>query len=413
MQGMERGSRPASGHRTVVALVAAATLLAGCADPDAGGAPTGPPLPVEGPATPRPEPAPEPETSQDVPGLPPADLELPELRLVEVVTLDAPVDTTSLDDGTVLVAERAGLVRVLEGAEPGRIVLDVSDRTTTDSERGLLSIAASPWGDELFLSMTDVDGDTLVEAHPLSGSTVTGPPRIIYTLAQPRANHNGGPILFLPDGTLLIGLGDGGGSGDPLGAGQDLATPLGAVVRLDVRDGQVVVPEDNPFVGTAGAAPEIVAYGLRNPWRIAFDAPRGELWISDVGQSEIEEINRVTVSELFAANFGWALREGSRSFLGDEPEDHVRPLHDYSHGPGCSVTGGLVYRGTALPSLAGGYIFSDFCDGELRMLLEDDGRIVSRPLGVSGTRIVGFGTDADGELLVLELGGRILRLAPA
>jgi len=327
-----------------------------------------------------------------------------------------------LPDGTVLVAERAGVVRVLlgpDGAAPdggsgegsGRILVEVRDRTTTDGERGLLGIAVSPEGDELFLSMTDRGGDTLIEAHPLAGDRVTGPPRTIYTLPQPRSNHNGGAILFTPDGLLLVGLGDGGGAGDPDGAGQDLSTPLGSVIRLDVRGGVTVVPPDNPFVGRPGAAPEIAAYGLRNPWRMSLDAARGELWIADVGQSAREEIDRVPLDVLLGANFGWALREGTLPFLGDEPADHVPPVYDYGHGPGCSVTGGHVYRGSALPELVGAYVFSDFCDGEIRALFDGgDGIVVARALGVAGASVVGFGRDAQGELLVLELGGRVLRL---
>ena len=411
---MHRSTGPVAGRRVILALLLAGTSLAGCASADSGRAPSGPVLPVEvAPVRPPTGTAPLTGGAEDGAGLPAADVELPAMRLEEVVRLDAPIDTALLPDGTVLVAERAGVVRVLSEGEPGTVVLDVSGRTTTDSERGLLSIAVAPWGDELFLSMTDGAGDTLVEAHPLTGTQVTGPPRVIYTLPQPRANHNGGPILFLPDGTLLIGLGDGGGSGDPLGAGQDLSTPLGALVRLDVRDGQVVVPADNPFLTDDAASPEIAAFGLRNPWRMALDEPRGELWIADVGQSEREEINRVTIEEMLGANFGWALREGSRAFLGEEPEGHVAPLHDYAHGPGCSVTGGLVYRGSAFPPLVGAYLFTDLCDGELRMLVRDGEEVRSRPLGVSGTRVIGFGTDGDGELLVLEIGGRVLRVTPA
>jgi glucose/arabinose dehydrogenase len=317
----------------------------------------------------------------------------------------------------VLVAQRGGIVRVLIGPDgesaasgDGRILVDVSDRTTTDSERGLLSIAVSPTGDELLLSLTDADGDTLIEAHPLVDGSVAGAPRTIYTLEQPFPNHNGGPILFTPDGLLLVALGDGGGGGDPLGAGQDRTTPLGALLRLDVSGPTTRAAAGNPFIGDADAAPEIVATGLRNPWRMSLDVARGELWIADVGQSEREEINRIHLDDLPGANFGWALREGNIAFLGDEPDDHVAPVHDYEHGPRCSISGGHVYRGTALPELVGAYVFSDWCDGELRVLLDDDGTIVSRPLGVAGERVVGFGVDADGELLVLELGGQVLRL---
>jgi len=393
--------------------------LAGCSDQ--GASPEEPPSGSTGSLTPPSRsltPGPQGPSDEDgleprAPGLPTSLTLLPPVTLEHIATFDAPIDTAQLADGTVLIAERAGIVRVLFGTSPGQVVVDVSDRTTTDGERGLLSIAVAPWGDELFLSLTDAAGNTLVEAHPLEGTTVSGPPRTIYTLEQPYANHNGGPILFLPDTTLLIGLGDGGGGGDPLGSGQDRSTPLGALIRLDVRDGRVVIPSDNPYLELPGAAREIVAIGLRNPWRIALDGARGELWIADVGRSEREEINRVTLEELRGANFGWALREGDVAYLGDAPDDHVPPLFDYPHGPGCSVTGGLVYRGSALAELVGGYVFADLCDGRLRILMKDGTTVEARDLGVSGTRIVGFGTDADGELLVLELGGRVLRLAPA
>ena len=424
------GRRPRSSRRPapMLLLPVAIVVLAACSGPssgpemDTGAAPT-----PSAPASPAPGSGPGDAPGAGAvtplaPGLPSADAVLPSVRLVEIASLAAPIDTTVLPDGTVLVAERAGVVRVLvdpdgtpQSGTSGRVLVDVRDRTTTDGERGLLAIAVSPDGDELFLSMTDRSGDTLIEAHPLDGDRVTGPPRVIYTLPQPRANHNGGAILFAPDGMLLIGLGDGGGAGDPEGAGQDITTALGAVVRLDVRGGITAIPSDNPFVGRRGAAAEIVAYGLRNPWRMSLDGPRGELWIADVGQSAREELNRVTLDVLFGANFGWALREGNVAFLGDEPADHVSPLHDYAHGPGCSVTGGHVYRGSALPELVGAYVFSDWCDGEVRALFAASGsdEAASRALGVAGERIVGFGFDARGELLVLELSGRVLRLVRA
>jgi glucose/arabinose dehydrogenase len=413
LRGRRRGRRHERDvRRGQAAPLVVLVLTMSCTTVDGGAPPAPPTPPTPAPSTP-PAPPPTPERSEgEAPGLPAADVALPELRLEEVVVLEAPTDTALLADGTVLVAERSGVVRVLLGEDAGRVVLDVSDRTTTEGERGLLSIAATAAGDELFISMTDEDGDTLVEAYPLSGALVTGPPRTVYTLEQPFPNHNGGQILLLTDGTLLLGLGDGGGAGDPLGAGQDLTTPLGAIVRLDVGDGLTRMPDDNPFRSVDGAAPEIVAIGLRNPWRMHLDAERDELWIADVGQSEREEINRIPLEELPGANFGWALREGDLPYLGEEPEGHVPPIHVYGHGPGCSVTGGVVYRGASLPALVGAYVFADLCDGELRILVDDRGVVTSRSLGVSGDRIVAFGTDADGELMVLELGGRVLRLRP-
>ena len=409
-------------HRrgAIASLILSVMLLTACAtggedagDPSSGPGTAAPDAQSVAPAAPTPERGPG--MDPEAPGLPAAGTTLPSVTLTEVVVLAAPVATEVTDDGLVLVAERAGRIRVLDGPDPGPVLLDLSGRTTTDGERGLLDIALAPWGDELVVSRTDLQGDTLVEAYPFADGRITDAPRTLYTLEQPYANHNGGALLFLPDGTLLLGLGDGGGAGDPLGAGQDITTPLGGLVRLDVRDG-TRIPSDNPFVEVEGAAPELAATGLRNPWRMSLDAARGELWIADVGQSSREEIDRVHVDELLGANFGWALREGSTRFLGDDPAGHLPPVHEYPHGPGCSVTGGVVYRGTDLPALIGGYVFADLCDGTLRVLVQDgeqDTGIAARSLGVAAEQPIGFGLDADGELLVLEFGGRVLRLAPS
>ena len=401
----------ASRLRSVLPTVAFLAILTACtAGPTDTGPGSGPQAPAGPAETTQASPSELPATDTDARrGLPPSDTTLPAFALEGVVTLEVPVATETLPDGSVLVVERAGRIRVLDGSEPGPIVLDLTARTTTDGERGLLDVAVAPWGDELFVSRTDPAGDTLIEAYPLDGTDVVDAPRTVYTLAQPFANHNGGALLFLPDATLVLGLGDGGGADDPLGAGQDITTPLGGLVRLDVRDG-ARVPDDNPYVGVDGAARELAAIGLRNPWRMHLDVAREELWIADVGQNRFEEIDRIGVDRLLGANFGWALREGDERFLGDEPEGHVAPLHTYAHGPGCSVTGGLVYRGSALPELIGGYVFADLCDGELRVLLADGTGVVARGLGVDATRPIGFGTDADGELLVLELGGAVRRL---
>ena len=406
--------------------LAAAALAAGC------GPRTAPPaadlpvadLPVAPPPT-----APTAEDDQDAAAGPDAttpdrgpvagaDVPLPTLALEVVARLDAPIDAAVTADGSLLVATRAGRVLVVEpsadGPAAGTVVVDVSERTTTDGERGLLALAVSPDGRELVLSLTDEAGDTRVEAHPLDGARVTGPPRVLYALAQPYANHNGGDVAFGPDGTLLVALGDGGGGGDPLGAGQDPTTPLGSLLRLDVGGGTVRVPADNPFVGIDGAAPEILAVGLRNPWRFHVDRAAGEVWIADVGQGDVEEINRVAWDALPGANLGWPLREGDAAYDGAPPPGHVAPVHTYRHGPGCSVTGGVVARDPALPALAGAYLFSDFCDGALRALRPTaDGTLVAADLGVAGERVVGFATDASGRVLVLDLAGRVLRLVPA
>lgn len=339
-----------------------------------------------------------------------------ELALVVVAELDQPIDAAALADGTVLVAERPGRVVAIDAS--GRVsdpLLDLTDRTTTDGERGLLSLAVREDGGLLVVSFTDRSGDTTLEAYPLDGARLDAAGRrTLWSLAQPYANHNGGAVRFGPDGMLYLALGDGGGSEDPLDAGQDRSTPLGSLVRLDVSgSGPARVPADNPFVGVAGAAPEIAATGLRNPWRFTFDPVAGEVWIADVGQGRREEIDRVAFTDLLGANFGWARLEGSLPLRGDPPAEHVLPVHEYDHGPGCSVTGGIVYRGARLPWLTGAYLHADLCDGTLRALLpRADGTLEPVDLGVAGRRVVGFAEDADGEVLVLDLEGSVSRLVP-
>jgi len=302
--------------RGEIALAALVLAVAACTPQAPGSGVTDVPAPTPDAAAPEAA-VPDPGTPDPAaPGLPARPDELPSLALAPVGTFATPVATAVTPDGQVLVAERAGTVRTLAGGGDGPVVLDVRARTTTDGERGLLDLAVAPWGDELFVSRTDPDGDTLVEAYPLAGSQVVDTPRTVYALPQPYPNHNGGSLVFLPDTTLLLGLGDGGGAGDPLGAGQDLTTPLGALVRLDVRDG-VRIPADNPYVARAGAAPEIVAAGVRNPWRMSLDAARDELWVADVGQSSREELTRIPLGTLAGANLGWALREGTVAFTGD------------------------------------------------------------------------------------------------
>ena len=343
---------------------------------------------------------------------------LGELALVTVSEHDAPIDAVALDDGTLLVAERAGrVVPVGPAGDVGAAIVDLTARTTTDGERGLLSLAVDAAEEHLVLSFTDLDGATTLESYRLlpGPSVAPGPPRALWRLDQPYANHNGGAIRFGPDGMLHLALGDGGGRDDPLDAGQDLSTPLGALVRLDVSGtGPARIPPDNPFVSTDGADPAILAIGLRNPWRFDLDAEGGDVWIADVGQGRREEITRLAIDDLAGANLGWARLEGSLPLRGEAPPDHVLPVHEYEHGPGCSVTGGVVYRGRRLPALEGAYLFSDLCDGTIRALIDDGtGGRSAIDLGVGGRQVVGFARDAEGEVLVIDLAGTVSRLVPA
>ena len=341
------------------------------------------------------------------------------VTLTEVASMDSPTAGAVGPDGTLYLAERAGTVHPLTDAGLGDAVIDLSGQTTTESERGLLGLAFAADGSELYLSYTDADGDTAVDGVPYDDGTIQADQRrTIYSLDQPAANHNGGDIQVGPDGLLYLGLGDGGGSGDPQGAGQDLSTPLGSLVRIDPQGGDpYAIPDDNPFVDTDGAAPEIFAFGLRNPWRFSFDAVTGDLWIADVGQSTREEVNRVTLDQARGANFGWNLMEGTEPFAGTEPDDHVPPVYEYdTRGPeGCAITGGFVYTGEAIPQLRGAYLYADYCVGQIRGLVVDhDGEVVGQAeLGIDGGQVVSFVEDEAGELYVLDLGGTVSRIDPA
>ena len=359
-----------------------------------------------------------PEAEAETEPLPEPDLSVA-VTLTEVATLDGPIAGDVGPDGVLYLADRGGTVHPFSADGVGEAVVDLSDETTTESERGLLGIAFAADGTELYLSSTDRNGaSTLTAVSVVDGEVRGDQRRTVFRVAQPYANHNGGDVQVGPDGLLHLGLGDGGSAGDPLGAGQDLTTPLGAILRIDPQRGDpYAVPSSNPFVDVEGAAPEILAYGLRNPWRFSFDPVTEELWIGDVGQDAREEINRVSLDEAVGANFGWNLMEGTTSYAGDPPDDHVPPVYEYqTRGPeGCAVTGGVVYRGAAIPELAGVYLYADACNGSVRGLLVDaDGQVVEqRDLGVDGGQVVAFVTDADGEVLVLDLGGSVRRLAPA
>ncbi|MFP4235569.1 MAG: PQQ-dependent sugar dehydrogenase [Nitriliruptoraceae bacterium] len=357
---------------------------------------------------PTPADAPEPDVDLDV-----------ALVLEPVVTMDSPVAGALAPDGTLYLGDRSGTVHELTADGLSAPVLDLSDETTTESERGLLGLAVAADGSHLYVSSTDRAGSSVLTAVPrVDGELRPAERRTFFRLEQPYPNHNGGDLHVGPDGFLYYGLGDGGGAGDPLEAGQDLTTPLGALLRLDPQGGDpYAVPADNPFLDLEGAAPEIVAYGLRNPWRFSFDAETDEVWIADVGQDRWEEITRIPFAELPGANLGWNLMEGREPFAGEEPEDHVPPVYTYAtRGPeGCAVTGGVVYRGQAIPELDGVYLYADSCTGVVRGLVVDEaGELVEQAsLGVDGGQVVAFVVDPEGEVLVLDLEGAVRRLVPA
>ncbi|MFB8119763.1 PQQ-dependent sugar dehydrogenase [Streptomyces sp. NPDC056465] len=340
------------------------------------------------------------------------------VALKKVATAQNPTAGTAGPGGTVWIAERAGKVRVLKGSTLGKPVLDISAETTTDGERGLLGVAFDKKFAHFYISFTDLEGTSTVDEFAVRGGKIQpNSRRTVLTQTQPYSNHNGGDIKFGPDGYLYIALGDGGSGGDPDGNGQNLDTLLGKLLRIDPRGGTpYAIPSDNPFVGTPNARGEIWAYGLRNPWRFSFDSGTGDLLIGDVGQSDWEEIDWAPADSEGGENYGWSQMEGTHPFRGGtEPANHVRPIHEYDRtGLGCSVVGGYVYRGKAIPGLRGQYVFSDYCDGTVRALQMENGEVTGvSDLGVNGGETVSFVQGCDGELYVLGIAGGISRIAPA
>ncbi len=341
-----------------------------------------------------------------------------QIALTEVASATNPTAGAAGPGGTVWIAERAGTVRVLSDGGLGEPVLDISDETTTDGERGLLGLAFDPDLAHLYISFTDLEGTSTIDEFAVQDGTVQQDTRrTVLTQEQPETNHNGGDIKFGPDGYLYVAFGDGGGGGDPDGNGQKLDTLLGKLLRIDPQGGDpYAIPEDNPFAGDPDARGEIWSYGLRNPWRFSFDAGSGDLLIGDVGQSEWEEIDWAPADSKGGENYGWSQMEGTHPFRGGtEPDNHVPPVHEYDRtGLGCSVTGGYVYRGEAVEDLVGQYVYSDYCDGTLRSLEIENGAVTGEnDLGVNGGEVVSFAQDADGELYVLAIGGTVSRVDPA
>ena len=360
-----------------------------------------------------------------------------DMQLVPLATLEFPIAMASRSGGDDLwIAERPGRIRQIQRrtslAEDEQsfrlmntVVLDITDRVSTDGERGLLGIAFSFNGQHLYASYTNNAGNSVVAEYEMGAiNAFRETERILLEVDQPFSNHNGGDLTFGPDGFLYIGFGDGGSSGDPEQNGQNPDTLLGSILRIDPAaqdDGLAYrIPGDNPFAtgslsdGTTGR-PETWVWGARNPWRFSFDADNGDLWIGDVGQNELEEITVLRNGAEPAgkgANLGWRTLEGDRFFDGDEfPTNYAPPVFTYDRSNGrCSVTGGYVYRGSQNQSLDGVYVFGDFCTGEIFGLSSlDDGRIVVANLRLDRqpVQIVSFGQGPENEIYVMEAGGQI------
>jgi glucose/arabinose dehydrogenase len=325
----------------------------------------------------------------------------------------------------VYVVELPGRIRKLVNGTAETPIVDISARVASGGERGMLSLAFDPEfasNGYVFVYFTETSGDIAVErfTFPLTGgpSAPSGVEatavRVLTIPHRNFANHNGGQLQFGLDGMLYLGTGDGGGGGDPLGSGQNVNSLLGKILRLDVRTLPYQIPPDNPFVGQPGRRPEIWANGVRNPWRFAFDVATQRLYIADVGQGSREEVN-VVAANAAGLNYGWNVWEGTMCYPSGNACSAVgvtMPVLDYDHGNGCSITGGYVYRGAALPEVVGRYFYSDFCNGWLRSFLVVNGAATERldwhvtPIG----SIQSFGVDSRNELYALTSGGGVFKL---
>lgn len=354
---------------------------------------------------------------------------MPTIRLVTALSgFKNPVGLYSAGDGSgrLFIVEQRGTIQVRRPGQVGsKTFLDISDRVTSGGELGLLGLAFHPNFQEngrFFVNYTARTGglhsaisEFRVNDHPDQADGRIE--RILLTVPQPYSNHNGGDIAFGPDGMLYIALGDGGSGNDPDGNGQDLSTMLGKILRIDVDRSQgkksYGVPPDNPFAKRRNAAPEIWAYGLRNPWRFAFDPGTGRLFAGDVGQRAREEIDLITKG----GNYGWNVMEGTICTPGVNPQckpaGFEPPIIDYPRSEGTTVIGGRVYRGSAIPSLCGVYVYGDFGNGRIWGLRYDGGAVIEQQKLLESDRsISAFGEDEQRELYVVDYAGEILKIVP-
>jgi glucose/arabinose dehydrogenase len=332
--------------------------------------------------------------------------------------LQLPVDIQNADDGSgrLFIVEKPGRIRILQN---GQLLptpfLDISSEVrSSGSEQGLLGLAFHPdcaQNGLFFVNYIDLDGNTVIARFQVSAQNPNqadpSSEAHLIQVKQPFANHNGGGMVFGPDGYLYLGLGDGGSGGDPLGNAQSTNTLLGKLLRIDVDHGDLyAIPPDNPFANGGGSG-EIWAFGLRNPWRFSFDHTTGDLYIGDVGQSSWEEIDFLPAGSLGGTNFGWNYREGLHAYQDQLPAGvkPVDPVVEYGHDQGCAVTGGVVYRGQELPAWRGIYLYSDYCSGLVWGLLNVDGHWQTQLLFRTGLNVSSFGQDQSGEVYLADYGG--------
>lgn len=342
--------------------------------------------------------------------------------------LTRPTFVTNAADNSnrLFVLEKPGRIRVVKsGLLVAQPFLDISSLVGSSSnEQGLLGLAFHPDFEQngrFFVAYTAKDAANTVAEYRVAKAADdvadASSGKVLFSVPDQYPNHNGGMLAFGRDGYLYVSMGDGGSAGDPNGNGQKLGSLLGKLLRIDVNDGSPYgIPATNPFISTTGARPEVWAYGLRNPWRFTFDRQTGDLWIGDVGQDKYEEVDFQAADSKGGENYGWNTMEGAHCY---KPQTDCRqdglvlPVFEYDHGQGCSVTGGYVYRGKAIPPLVGRYLFVDYCGTTLWATTRDaDGSFATTEIGKVPTGITAFGEDESGELyFTVDNEGAVYRLA--
>jgi glucose/arabinose dehydrogenase len=347
----------------------------------------------------------------------------PDLAAVRITTtavvsgLDSPVALAwRAHDSRMFVAEQTGRIRVVsaDGTLSPTPLLTIGP-LSHGNEEGLLGITFSRDGSKLYVDFTDPDDDTHVDEYTMQGDVASASSRRqVLVVQQPYSNHKGGEVVTGPDGMLYIGLGDGGSEGDPMRVGQNKSSFLSKILRINpapAGGAPYSVPADNPFVGQPGTRPETWMWGLRNPWRFSFDRATGDVWIGDVGQNEYEEVDFARAGAK-GINWGWSDREGAHDFNGTAPAGARDPLLETSHSVGnCAIVGGYVYRGRAIPTLRGVYVFGDDCRQNLVGVVAVDGRVVARrDLDETVSMLTTFGEDPSGEIYAVGRAGTVFRI---
>ncbi len=413
--------------RTIYLILAVGLLIA-CAstDEEAGGGPT-PLVPTTASTTSQPA-AQASAAVKDTPGSIP-DIALipafPDLDRSTIGSLPVMLRPIPGEISQFALVDQGGAIYVIYNGpepQPAELFLDITGRVRTNGrEEGLLGLAFDPdfeFNGRFYAYYSASSPRRTVLSRfdhgPEGPERTASSEQVLLEIEQPFPNHNGGMIEFGPDGLLYVGLGDGGSRGDPTGNGQNRSTLLGSLLRIDVSGNTAAyrIPTDNPFAGEPDGRGEIWAYGLRNPWRFSFDPATGQLWLADVGQQRLEEIDLIEKG----GNYGWNITEGTDCF-GSTSCDRtglVEPVFAYDHSLGCSITGGYVYRGSAIPDLQGAYVYGDFCSGRIWGLRYADGKVVEqRQIARAAGSISSFAQDAAGELYVITFTDGVQRIEAA